>query len=617
MNSVDIYRGAEKLITVKPEKTSAQTKIVMGDNVVQLTFLLNVAVDFRLSDWCTIFGEEYHLNKTPDVQKLSTLDFKYNLTFQAEGFDISKVYFLGLGPDNELTQPFFSFVGDASQYMELLLMNIDRIYSGFSIGEVIPTAAKHLDFNAENCYNVLSRLAEEFETEFWIEGKVLHLTKRSTDTSITLKYGSGKGLYDISRKDLGNALATRLWAVGAERNLPADYRGFEKRLLLPDFQPGIISNLNIVATASGVSNTEFSFTYDPPNISGLTWVKVAYRLQGSDTWAYKNIPPAGTGSTQFVIAPNGTYEMRFITITSSLELSTETIIVTGTSGPFFTEAPRYIERNVDLHGIIEHTQIFDDVYPHRTGKVTAVDATNEFVFTDAALDFNVADYFLPGKEPKIVFLSGELSNYQFKIYAYDNAIKKFTILKNEEERNLTVPSPTLKPSIGDTYTIIDIKMPQSYIDAAEEELLNRAEQFLNEASEPQLQYVVNIDSVVIRKKNLTLAIGQLVWLIDAQLGVNKKIRITRTVRNLVEETKYVIDLSDIVPPANKIERSLSASASNSRGLTSVERGLQNNAILNGEVVGTLRFSSMPQTGTLTGFLPVYLEVATGKLFVKV
>src|SRR5690606_20765258 len=55
------------------------------------------------------------------------------------------------------------------------------------------------------------------------------------------------------------------------------------------------------------------------------------------------------------------------------------------------ELPNYVESSQSLirYGLYEATKIFEEIYPHREGTVTAVDATSKLIFNDSSMDFDL------------------------------------------------------------------------------------------------------------------------------------------------------------------------------------------------------------------------------------
>lgn len=503
MHTIDIYRGSDLFVTIKPEDSSVQVKRIMGDNQLQIQFKDSRNILFQINDYCTVFGDRYKLNALPTDRKVTKVLYEYNLVMQAEGFDLSKVQFLMLGQSD------FSLMGKIDDFLSLIVDNANRVFSGWSKGQTIPAGFKNMTFQAENCYSALARIAQEFETEFWIAGKTVHLTKIQTDTGHTFRQGKDKGLYEITRTSSDNStVITRLYALGSEKNIPASYGS--RRLKM----------------AGGVD---------------------------------------------------------------------------------------YVEDNVAKYGVIEYSQIFEDIYPHRTGKVTGINAVDPQEFTDASMDFNVNDYLLPGVTAKVVFNTGDLAGYTFEIASYDNINKRFRLNKNKEETSIEIPGPVFKPALGDEYVLVDISMPQTYIDAAELELKTRAQQFLSENKEPKRALTVVLDPVYMEANGIEPQIGDVVWIVDNEFQINRAIRIIQTARNIVEEFNYQVDLADVVAvsPIAQINTGLQA---NARDISSISRHLENGSIFNNRVIGEFYFQELPTTNSTTGKTPLYVDDSTGKLY---
>lgn len=446
MDILDIYRNGQIIASIKPDDSSIQYKKVMGDNELRLTFSLNYQANLKYGDYIDAFGERYKINKMPAITKVSRFRYDYNLTMQGTYYDLSKVQYFFLGDDNTLKEPDFTLMGNGDTFIDLIISNLSRAGQTWTKGQVIPTVYKNITFSGATCLDALTSLASTFDTEFWIEGNTLHLTKMQNNTGQVFRQGKNKGLYEINLQLADDsALITRLYAFGADKNLPAGYRNYSSRLLIP-----------------------------APDV--------------------------------------------------------------------------YIEKNVDKYGVIESTQIFDDIYPHRTGKVTAVDAGNIFHFKDGDIDFDVNAQLLDGTSAKVTFNTGQLSGYTFDVSDFNNATKEFTILlnKNETAYENGIPNTDLKVAIGDEYVITDIEMPQSYIDAAEAELKSQAETILATYSDPVYTLTLTLDPVYIRSKRITPKIGQVVWVTDDDLQIDKAIRIITTSRNIVNEDNYDIELSDVV-----------------------------------------------------------------------
>lgn len=630
MNIIDIRRinstGAYDFIAhIKPDNNSVQVKKVMGENQINIAFEDANYYNFKINDYCIVFGEKYSMSQLPVVTKISQFLYRYSVTLYADYYDLTKAQFMFLGSDNSLRESEFSLMGTASDFIDLIIKNSERLGNPFVKGEVISTGFKNMTFSKENCYNALVRISEEFNSEFSFEGRIIHFAKKVKDIGHVYKHGRNKGLYEITRQTLNNSdIVTRLYAYGSDKNLPPAYITTGKRLRLPGgYNPCLISNLTNTWEDYGGTvpgHQRFIFSWTDPISAGATEIYIEYRIEGSGgAWLvdpdFINITP------RYLVIPNGTYEFRFRTIgttCSGINSVTDPVVITGaTTTPILVHVPLpFIERNMKIYGVIEATEIFDEIYPHRTGTVSAVNLTDVYEFTDAAIDFDVNAYLLPGLTPKVTFNTGQLSGYTFDVQSYDDTFKRFRIQKNGDEKVLDIPSALFKPAIGDQYVITDIEMPTSYVIKAEQDLQKAANAKLIEFSEPQLQYNVTLDPAFVKRVGRNPRIGDLVWIVDAELEVQKKIRITSVTRNIVEDYQYTIELSDLVSPST-IQRIISSTDSNDRNLKDLASSLANNSILNNKVIGTLIFSNMPTTTTMTGFDQVVIEATTGKLHKKI
>lgn len=430
-----IYRNNVEVAKVRP--LGSQNKQVMGANTVTMSFALRSFIEFKVGDYVDVYGDRYYLNYAPAVQEVSSRNWKYQLELQAIPYDLIRSKFFTYDSGNQLRLDEFTLTANASTFIDLIITNVSRTQSGWTKGQVDATRMITLSFSNENCMAVLARLAQEFNTEYWIDGKTIHLNKQGEVLPLTLAYGRGNGLRSVERTPIDdNPPITRLYVYGAEKNTPANYRGYSKRLMLPDTS-----------------------------------------------------------------APNG-----------------------------------YIEANTSLYGIREEIYKNDDIYPHRLGTVTATSAINSI--TDTGLNFDINAQLVPGTSAKIVFNSGLLSGYTFDIRSYNHTTKTITFNQNTDEKAFVVPSATMKPQIGDQWVLIDVIMPQSYITAAEAELLQVGTEYLAQNSGPRYNYSLTTDPLHFQRANIQLGLGKYLTLQVPEWSLNLAIRIIGYTRDLNKPFQY-------------------------------------------------------------------------------
>lgn len=206
----------------------------------------------------------------------------------------------------------------------------------------------------------------------------------------------------------------------------------------------------------------------------------------------------------------------------------------------YIQGPKY--GNDEIEEVIN----FPDIQPEYIGTISSVG--DKFNFTDTGIDFNINDQLIDGLSAKVSFLTGQLSGYTFEIAkgGYNATTKTVTIVTNEAEKAYILPSDLMKPEVGDTYLFFDLKMPDTYIQDAENRLLVKGQDYFNTKSVPQVAYDVPPDNFFFKRNNIVLNLGDYVHVQDFDLRLNKDIRINSYERDLHDPFKYsTLQISDL------------------------------------------------------------------------
>lgn len=256
---------------------------------------------------------------------------------------------------------------------------------------------------------------------------------------------------------------------------------------------------------------------------------------------------------------------------------------------------RYLEKNVALFGVREGQFTDDSIYPQRTGTLNAVnvafddddtyDAENSYV-EDTAIDFDVNDYLLEGQAAKIVFKSGDLSGSEFEIWKYDHATKRIYFNTYVENNDYALPNLTNKPQIGDTYTLVDITMPQIYVIQAEEALKAATQRYIDAHAVPKSIYLVKIDPKYVKANAINITAGDLVGVVDQHLGIDRAIRISQISYPLVNPSKITAIIADFIPYSLQQLVTASAKSTSSiiKSITNTINNINNTTVNNTTVV---------------------------------
>lgn len=234
----------------------------------------------------------------------------------------------------------------------------------------------------------------------------------------------------------------------------------------------------------------------------------------------------------------------------------------------------YVEDSaaVEAYGVKEGEKTFSDIRPERVGHVTAVVSGDVLSFKDSSMDFDLNEkdsegntkYLIADTVAQIKFVSGNLGGYTFDLRSYDHATKKFTINQFTDENGVKFPDAATAArqfsaaNGGDEYIITEINLPDSYKTAAENKLKEAGENEIKKICQPQVSYKLTLDEYFFidlygRTDAEILHVGDSLMVEDAEIGINRAVRITRIERDLLRPHSYDITLSDTVTKTTTVK----------------------------------------------------------------
>lgn len=224
------------------------------------------------------------------------------------------------------------------------------------------------------------------------------------------------------------------------------------------------------------------------------------------------------------------------------------------------DGAKYVEQDTQL-GIIEHYEqaAFEGIYPRRVGQVGTVrheEATGDdgepftiWYFTDPDIPFDPNQYEIGGLVKRVTFQSGELRGREFEVN-YDTEKKEFEIITQwPYDDDLQLPSEPLIPASGDEYILWNIRMPESYYSAAEQEYKETVDQFMADNRKDVSVWQAPTDFTVIERRGLDLRPGQRVRLESAEAFPDTGFRETRIVsisRSIIRPGSMTLKMSDVL-----------------------------------------------------------------------
>lgn len=487
-------------------KEATLTSSLMGDDYISIKIVSSEWLSFAKGDKIIVGGNEYSIRATTTREIVSEGYYNYEPVFYGVMYDLMKTIYRNCDKYGKSDKSTFDLTYTIKEFVQVLIYNLERDYPGvwkFDEDNCPETEAKTIQFSGVNCLQALQTLcnSEQFNLEFQITQE--------------------NGIRTI-----------HIGKFGKRINPPSGADFFEW------------------GKGNGLYNLKEQKIDDKAIITRL-WVEGGTTNIRSDYRGYAErlqLPMQRMNQYDHTLA-DGTV----------VKANTEMIGISD-------ERKRYIE-NAELRdkiGSEEDVKTYDNIYPKRTGKVTAVVADDICAFVDDTMDFDLNKkddkgtvYLVNGVSAKITFTSGRLAGQQFELNAkggYDDKTKTFKIIPFTDNRGLTIPSEETKNSffieVGNTYKITDIYLPEQYEKRAEEDLWYAGSDDFKDASQVKAQYALTFDRLYFLQSlssdtdTSVFAVGDYVPVKDTRFGIEKTMRIQKITRNLLLEHDYQITLAD-------------------------------------------------------------------------
>lgn len=487
-------------------KSATQNISLMGDDNIQLSIISTELLDFEKGDKIIVGGEEYTIRTRVAREMKTDRYFQYDVVFYGVMYELMKAQYRNTDESGKSTSMTFDLTYSIRDFVKVIIYNMNRDYPGlwaFDEANCPDTEPRTISFSRQNCLQVLQSLCskDNFKLEFRI------IQNNGVRTIHIGKFGtkvvppSGADYFE--------------WGKGGGLYTLKDQKVDDKAIITRLWVEG-----------------------------GTTNIRSDYR----DYSERLQLPfPKRMNKNEHTLA-DGTV----------IPANSEMIGIDD-------DTKRYIEDAELAHeiGSEEDSEQYDDIFPKRTGKVTAIveDDINSFVDDTMDFDLNEKDdqgtkYLINGVTAKITFITGRLAGQQFELKkegGYDHSQKKFTIIPFTDKRGLTIPTTdneAFRIEVGNTYKITDINLPKSYEDNAEEDLWYAGYDDFKPRTQSRVQYALTFDRSYFLEnmpddsETSVFKVGDYVPVKDVRFGVEKSIRIQKISRNLLVDHDYSLTLSD-------------------------------------------------------------------------
>ena len=223
------------------------------------------------------------------------------------------------------------------------------------------------------------------------------------------------------------------------------------------------------------------------------------------------------------------------------------------------------DEKVNLFGIKEAVKVFENIKPTFKGVVSSVggfdkiNGVQEIYVENMDFDLNEKDtegntkYLIAGTPAKLHFNKGNLAGYSFELQnliGYNHDTKCFRVKQFTDERGQKFPDndTIFKFEVGDEFTILDIVMPESYIERAEQKLLEAGQNEYLKQSQNNTKYSIVIDPMFLAQKGsestVFFGIGDYIRIVDEPLKIDKTSRIISLTRDLLDLYHHTLEIAD-------------------------------------------------------------------------
>lgn len=238
-------------LSVSIETGSVRRFELMKEDYVNLVFSLSDPVQLEIGDNIDYEGSVFYVTgKTYPTFNASTGGYDYSVRFDSHYYRWKNhILFYDRQGNKEAS---WSLTRAPEAHLSIVVSNLRSLgfrYNGKEYQAVVDSSvdavAKLVQYDSTNIVDALTKIAEAWECEWWVEGDKIYIGRIERGDPVDLEIG--RQVASMPRSQSQDLFATRLYAFGSTRNIPSGYRKGEsgtvvqgvvqKRLMLPKGTP--------------------------------------------------------------------------------------------------------------------------------------------------------------------------------------------------------------------------------------------------------------------------------------------------------------------------------------------------------------------------------------------
>lgn len=211
---------------------------LMKDDYVKLSFSHDTLIPLKEGSYIEYNGIKYSLLEPYEPAYKTEINLLYEPAFHSpvSAWKKQTLFYTEQG----LEEVDWTGTMTPVQFLSVIVGNLKKyrgdIYTLAIDSEL--TGSKNIAFQSTSIFEALDKIAQAWETEWWVDGTVINLGKCSYGTPVKLESGVDTSIPSISASNDG--YFTRFYAFGSTRNITQDYDSgsvqnhiIQKRLKLP------------------------------------------------------------------------------------------------------------------------------------------------------------------------------------------------------------------------------------------------------------------------------------------------------------------------------------------------------------------------------------------------
>lgn len=335
MEQIDIkdISGAILLTTLINEGCKRKFTL-MKEDYIMLKFSLENPIYFKLGSYVEC---NFGLFEVCDLQKpafnTNTAGYDYELRLDAYYWKWKNKIFK-YTPETTGQEASWNLTAPLDVQVGIVLRNLKALgytYKGqdfvFSIDSTVENKSQLMSYDNINILDACFEMAKKWDCECWVTENIIHFGRCESGDAVDFEIG--KNVQEMSQSESQSTYATRIYAFGSTRNIPADYRPIDetvvvngvvqRRLMLPEGTPYIDAYPDMTTEEAVEQVVIFDEVYPRRTgiMSDVTTIEVTDKVENEDgttteeKWNAYRFRDTGVNFSEKYILPGQELRIRF------------------------------------------------------------------------------------------------------------------------------------------------------------------------------------------------------------------------------------------------------------------------------------------------------------------